>query len=108
MDDAVLVTGAFGLVGTATLAHMGAGGRRIMATPRHRQGDIGAAMVAAMGLVGALPTGWKRYPLRLMTPLAREFLKRHSPYYRQPGRYANPWEAVRNRWGAPEADRRTP
>ena len=121
-------------------------------THRLRQGDIGAATAAAMGLVGALPpgrpgdpedddgwfatdwmdsgsaeqllgfqqhswpqmlaeiterTGWKRYPLRLMVPLAREFLKRRSPYYRQPGRYANPWEAVRTRWGAPEA-RRTP
>lgn len=52
--------------------------------------------------------GWKRYPLRLAAPLAREYLKRRSPYYRQPGRYANPWEAVRRKWGAPEADRRKP
>jgi nucleoside-diphosphate-sugar epimerase len=52
--------------------------------------------------------GWKRYPLRVIAPLAREYLKRQSPYYRQPGRYANPWEAVRRRWGAPEADRREP
>jgi nucleoside-diphosphate-sugar epimerase len=50
--------------------------------------------------------GWKRYPLRLIAPLAREYLKRQSPYYRQPGRYANPWEAVRRKWGAPEAERR--
>ncbi|MEI6252230.1 MAG: NAD(P)-dependent oxidoreductase [Mycobacteriaceae bacterium] len=116
------------------------------------QGEIGSAMAAAMGLVGALPTGrqgdpddddawfatdwmdtataqellghqhhswpqmlaettqragWKRYPLRLIAPLAREYLKRQSPYYRQPGRYANPWEAVRRKWGAPEVDRRT-
>lgn len=52
--------------------------------------------------------GWKRYPLRLIAPLAREYLKRQSPYYRQPGRYANPWDAVRRKWGAPEADRRQP
>lgn len=52
--------------------------------------------------------GWKRYPLRLLAPLAREFLIRRSPYHRQPGRYADPWEAVRRRWGAPEADRRAP
>ena len=45
--------------------------------------------------------GWKRYPLRVIAPLAREYLKRQSPYYRQPGRYANPWEAVRRRWGPP-------
>ena len=52
-------------------------------------------------------TGWKRYPLRLAAPLARQFLERQSPYYRQPGVYADPWEAVRRKWGAPEADRRT-
>lgn len=55
----------------------------------------------------AQKTGWKRFPLRLTAPLAREYLKRRSPYHRQPGRYANPWEAVRRKWGAPEADRRT-
>ena len=50
--------------------------------------------------------GWRRYPLRLIAPLAHEYLKRQSPYYRQPGSYAHPWDAVRRRWGAPEADRR--
>lgn len=49
--------------------------------------------------------GWSRYPLRLVAPLARQFLNRRSPYYRQPGRYADPWGAVRRKWGAPEADR---
>lgn len=46
--------------------------------------------------------GWKRYPLRLIGPLAREYLKRQSPYYRQPGRYATVWDAVRRKWGPPE------
>lgn len=50
--------------------------------------------------------GWKRYPLRLVAPLARRYLERQSPYYREPGGYANPWQAVRRKWGAPEADRR--
>lgn len=50
--------------------------------------------------------GWKRYPLRLVAPLAREFLKRQSAYYRQPGTYASPWDAVRRKWGHAEADRR--
>ena len=50
--------------------------------------------------------GWKRYPLRLAAPLAREFLKRQSAYYRQPGTYASPWDAVRRKWGHAEADRR--
>lgn len=49
-------------------------------------------------------TGWKRYPLRLVAPLAREFLKRRSPYYGQPGRFADPWAAVRRKWGRAEAD----
>lgn len=48
--------------------------------------------------------GWKRYPLRLVAPLAREFLRRRSPYYGQPGPYAHPWEAIRRKWGPPEAD----
>ena len=49
--------------------------------------------------------GWKRYPLRIVAPLAREFLKRQSAYYRQPGKYADPWDAVRRKWGPPEEDR---
>ena len=52
--------------------------------------------------------GWKRYPLRLIAPLAREVLTRRSPYRGQSGRYANPWEAVRRKWGPPEADRSSP
>lgn len=50
--------------------------------------------------------GWKRHPLRLVAPLAREFLKRQSAYYRQPGRYASPWDAVRRKWGTAQEDRR--
>jgi hypothetical protein len=118
-------------------------------THRLRQGDIGSATTAAMGLVGALPpgrkgdpnddggwfatdwmdsaaaqqvlkhqhyswpdmlaetadkVGWKRYAFRMIAPLAREYLKRQSPYYGQPPGYGNPWEAVRRKWGAPEND----
>lgn len=117
---------------------------------RLRQGEIGASIAAAMGLVGGLPpgrpgdpdddygwfatdwmdtaaaqevlghqhyswpqilaetaekAGWKRGPLRLIAPLAREYLKHRSPYFGQPGRYADPWEAVRRKWGAFAADR---
>ncbi len=50
-------------------------------------------------------SAWRRVPLRFVAPLAREYLKRRSPYYRQPGRYANPWEAVRRRWGTFARDR---
>ena len=49
-------------------------------------------------------SGWKRYPLRLTAPVIREFLRRRSPYYRAPGRYVDPWGAIRAKWGAPEPD----
>jgi nucleoside-diphosphate-sugar epimerase len=49
-------------------------------------------------------TGWIRYPLRAMAPLAREFLRRRSPYHGAPGRYADPWGAIRAKWGEPEPD----
>ncbi len=120
---------------------------------RLRQGEIGPATSAAMGLVGALPTGrkgnpdsdtdwfatdwmdtsraqqllshqhyswpdiltgtadrigWKRYPLRLAAPLAGMFFERKSPYRDYPGRYADPWGAIRARWGDPGPDRSTP
>ncbi len=52
--------------------------------------------------------GLMRYPLRLVAPLARLVLQRRSPYHGQPGRYADPWGAVRRKWGAPEAQRATP
>ena len=50
--------------------------------------------------------GWKRYLFRVIAPVAREYLKRQSPYYGKPAGYGNPWEAVRNKWGAPENDGR--
>jgi nucleoside-diphosphate-sugar epimerase len=50
-------------------------------------------------------SGWRRYPLRLVAPLTHEFLKRRSPYYRRPGRYADPWDAIRRKWGDPKPDR---
>lgn len=122
-------------------------------THRQRQGEVSASLTAAMGLVGALPTGrqgnpddddawfstdwmdsvtaqqvlghqhhswpqmlaetaekvgWRRYPLRLIAPLAGEFLRRRSPYHGQPGNYADPWEAVRRKWGAAKADGASP
>lgn len=49
-------------------------------------------------------TGWKRYPLSLLAPVARQFLNRRSAYYRKPGRYADPWVAVRRKWGPGETE----
>jgi nucleoside-diphosphate-sugar epimerase len=48
--------------------------------------------------------GWMRCPARLIAPLAHEFLRRRSPYYCRPGTYADPWGAIRSKWGEPEPD----
>ena len=119
---------------------------------RLRQGEVGAALAAARGLAGVLPSGrpgdpdsdddwfvtdwmdtteaqqalkfqhhswpdmlaemrdragWTRLPMRLIAPAAREFLKRRAAYRKAPGRYADPWGAIRARLGepAPDADR---
>lgn len=49
--------------------------------------------------------GWKRYPLGIVAPLARRFLERRAAYHGRPGRYADPWESIRRKWGEPEAER---
>jgi len=122
------------------------------ATHRLTQGEIGQAMAAAMGMVGAIPigrrgnpesdddwfatdwmdttraqevlkyqsiswpdiltetaekAGWKRYPLRLAAPLIGYFLRRQSAYRDYPGQYADPWGAIRGKWGEPCPDRPT-
>jgi nucleoside-diphosphate-sugar epimerase len=116
---------------------------------RLRQGDLVRATVAAMGMVGAIPSGrkgnpdsdddwfttdwmdtaraqdvlnfqrhswprllaetadrvgWWRYPARLVAPLTHAFLKQRSPYYRHPGRYADPWGVIRSKWGDSRPD----
>lgn len=49
--------------------------------------------------------GWLRYPLRILAPVARVFIARHSAYRTAPGRYADPWAAIRTRLGEPGLDR---
>jgi nucleoside-diphosphate-sugar epimerase len=48
--------------------------------------------------------GWRRYPARLAAPLAHALLNRRSPYYRYPGRYADPWGVIGAKWGGPRPD----
>jgi nucleoside-diphosphate-sugar epimerase len=48
--------------------------------------------------------GWRRYPTRLSAPLARTMVKRQSAYRNWPGKYANPWAALRMRYGEPRLD----
>jgi len=66
----------------------------------HSWPDMLAEMSARMG--------WKRYPMRLVVPLARAFLARRSAYRDAPGRYADPWGAIRSRLGDPGMDAQRP
>jgi nucleoside-diphosphate-sugar epimerase len=50
-------------------------------------------------------TGWKRYLLRPLAPIARTIIKRRGAYWKAPGQYADPWGAIRARLGEPAADR---
>jgi D-erythronate 2-dehydrogenase len=114
-----------------------------------RQGDVGKALAAAMGLSDVLPggrpgnpdndehwfvtdwmdttrsqqvlrfqhhpwpgmlaemraaAGWRRYAMRLVSPVARQLLKRRAAYRNSPGRYADPWGAIRAEFGEPRPD----
>lgn len=53
-------------------------------------------------------TGWKRYPSRLIAPLARAFVKRQGAYRNSPGVYADPWRVLSARLGDTELDTATP
>lgn len=46
-----------------------------------------------------------RYPGRLIAPMVRLFMARRSPYRNAPGRYADPWGAIRAKLGEPLWDR---
>ena len=48
--------------------------------------------------------GWRRYPMWLAAPFARFVLKRRAAYRNAPGRYANPWGAIRTEMGEPLSD----
>lgn len=48
--------------------------------------------------------GWRRYPMRMISPVARRFLKRRAAYRDTPGRYADPWGAIRAKLGEPRPD----
>lgn len=45
--------------------------------------------------------GWRRYPMALISPIARLVLERRSAYRDAPGEYADPWSAIRSRLGEP-------
>ncbi|OBA79092.1 oxidoreductase [Mycobacterium sp. 1164966.3] len=49
-------------------------------------------------------SGWKRHPLRLVAPLARQFIKRQAAYRNAPGQYADVRTALRVRFGETTLD----
>lgn len=49
--------------------------------------------------------GWKRHAFGLLAPLARVYVERQGAYRNAPGRYADPWAAIRARLGEPGLDR---
>ena len=48
--------------------------------------------------------GWKARALRAAAPLMAPLMRRKAPYYKQPGRYADPWGRIREKWGDPGPD----
>jgi nucleoside-diphosphate-sugar epimerase len=48
--------------------------------------------------------GWKGRATRLAAPLARAMVKRQSAYRNWPGKYADPWAALRKRYGETRLD----
>jgi nucleoside-diphosphate-sugar epimerase len=48
--------------------------------------------------------GWRRYPMSFVAPAVRQLLKRQAAYRNAPGRYADPWGAIRSRLGEPRPD----
>lgn len=48
--------------------------------------------------------GWTRYLLAPAAPLIRAVLKRRSAYWKQPGQYADPWNAIKRKIGDPSPD----
>jgi nucleoside-diphosphate-sugar epimerase len=70
--------------------------QQVLQFQRHPWPDMLAEMRAA--------AGWTRYPLRLVSPLARLLLKRRGAYWNSPGRYADPWGAFRTKFGEPWPD----
>jgi hypothetical protein len=67
--------------------------QNILAYQRHSLPEMHAETRAKVG--------WRRWPLRLLAPVLRYYLRRRSPYRGFPGVYADPWRAINQRWGDP-------
>jgi D-erythronate 2-dehydrogenase len=49
-------------------------------------------------------SGWTRHLLKVVAPIVRRYLELDAPYRSTPGNYADPWSAIRARWGEPRPD----
>lgn len=49
-------------------------------------------------------TGWKRYPRRVVVPVAHQFIERQGAYRNLPGQYADVWAALGARFGDTAVD----
>jgi nucleoside-diphosphate-sugar epimerase len=70
--------------------------QQVLCFQRHPWPDMLAEMRVA--------AGWQRYPMRVVSPIARWFLKRRGAYRNSPGRHADPWGAIRAEFGEPRPD----
>jgi nucleoside-diphosphate-sugar epimerase len=48
--------------------------------------------------------GWWRWPLRASAPIMGAYLRSRAPYRHSAGVYADPWGAIRRKWGDPSPD----
>jgi nucleoside-diphosphate-sugar epimerase len=67
--------------------------QQVLRFQSHSWPDMLAEMRAA--------AGWQRYPMRMVSPVARQVLKRHAAYRNSPGCFADPWGAIRAEFGEP-------
>ena len=94
----VVITGSNSGIGKESAVALAAMGATVVMTARDQgKGDAALAEVRAL-------TGAKRPLFKLAGPVARAFLTRRSAYYRWPGKYADPWTAIRARLGDPAPD----
>jgi nucleoside-diphosphate-sugar epimerase len=70
--------------------------QQVLRFQHHSWPDMLAEMRAA--------AGWQRYPARVLSPVVRQFLKRRAAYRNSPGRFADPWGAIRGKFGEPRPD----
>jgi nucleoside-diphosphate-sugar epimerase len=73
-----------------------ASAQQALSFQHHSWPDMLAEMRAA--------AGWRRYPMSCVAPVVRQLLKRQAAYRNAPGRYADPWGAIRSRLGEPGPD----